>query len=344
MKKIFSILLLAISASSLSAQNYHVLGIGAPAMDILMSVDDEFLLTVPGEKGGSQPIDWTGFSDIMHRQNLTHNVLVASGGSAANTTKALASLHQKCAFFGKVGNDQMGSDFSSRLVSFGTIPLLIPTQTPTTQVAALVTPDGQRTFRFFLGASKELTENDLTPGLFENVKIVHIELYLLGQGNLVETAMKMAKEAGALVSIDLASFEVVKQYRSYLIDLIPHYVDIVFSNEDEIRALTGMEPEQGGEFLRTLCPIAVVKLGKHGCWVITENEKLKSPGIRPSCVKDTTGAGDHFAAGFLYGVLNGHSMEKSAYFANLLGSAAVEVYGAEIPQERWNELRALILE
>lgn len=341
MKKLICLLFqifISFNCAFITAQEYQVLGIGAPAMDILMRVEDEFLQGIAGDKGGSSEIDWKTFSEIM-KYSKSNDVIIATGGSAANTIKGLASLKLKSAFFGKIGNDEMGLKFASKIKSLGVIPLLIETNVPTTQIAALITPDGQRTLRYFLGASKELTEYDLTSEMFKGVKLVHIEIYAIYQGNLVEKAMKLAKQAGAAVSIDLGSFEMVKQFKSRLLDLIPNYVDIVFANEDEIKALTGLDPENGCEFLKTICPIAVVKLGKHGCWVMSASQKFQSPGFPVSVVRDTTGAGDHFASGFLYGFLEGCSLEMCARYANLLGSAAVEVYGAEIPESKWIEIR-----
>lgn len=344
MKKIlfiFQFTVLMVTHSFILAQDYTVLGIGAPAMDILMSVDEEFLKTIPGEKGGSLQVDWETFSRIME-YGRSQEVFIASGGSAGNTIKGLASLGQKAAFFGKTGSDEMGKEYLSRMSSFGVIPLLIETHTPITQVAGLITPDGERTFRYFLGASQELTAEDLTPELFQNVSLVHIEVYALYNGNLVEKAMQLAKEAHALVSIDLGSFEVVRQFKERLLDLIVNYVDIVFSNEDEIRALTGLNPEEGGEFLKEICPIAIVKMGKEGCFVMSGETKFHSPAIPAKIVRDTTGAGDHFASGFLHGFLEERPLEECAYYGNLTGSAAVEVYGAEIPESKWEELRELM--
>jgi len=342
MKKIYVwIFQFLFAISCCSAQEYNVLGIGAPAMDILIPVEEEFLQTIPGEKGGSAPVDWIDFSRIL-QYGLSKEPFIASGGSAANTIKGLANFRQKSAFFGKVGKDHMGSHFTSKMNSFGVIPILIESDTPTTQVAGLITPDGQRTFRYFLGASNELTELDLTPELFEGTKLVHLEVYSLYNGHLVEKAMRLAKEAGAMVSIDLGSFEVVKHFKSQLLHLISNYVDIVFSNEDEIYALTGLDPENGGIVLKELCKIAVVKMGKHGCWVMSGDEKIYSPSVPAKIVKDTTGAGDHFASGFLHGLLEGKDLSVCAYYGNLTGSAAVEVYGAEIPEEKWVELRQLM--
>lgn len=334
-------LVIFVTSFSLNACDYKILGIGAPAMDMLISVDEEFLKTIPGEKGGSLEVNWEDFSKIM-QYGQSQNIFVASGGSASNTIKGLASLGQKSAFFGKTGRDEMSYEYLSRITSFGVIPLLIETETPITQVAGLITPDGQRTFRYFLGASKELKGEDLTESLFQDVTLVHIEVYALYNGDLVEKAMQLAKEAGALVSIDLGSFEVVKQFKERLLHLISSYVDIVFSNEDEIKALTGLDSEAGGEFLKDLCPIAVVKLGKDGCFVMSGSYKIHSPGIPAKVVKDTTGAGDHFASGFLHGFLEGCSLDVCGYYGNLTGSAAVEVYGAEIPESKWEELRKLM--
>lgn len=331
-------LLLVIHLCSADAKE-DVLGIGAPCIDILFPVEEEFLTTIPGEKGGSAEVDWNTFQSILHYSE-GKDCVIATGGSSANTIKGLASLRQSTAFFGKIGNDASGQFFKDKLISLGISTHLAEENLPTTQVAGLITPDGQRTFRYFLGASTLLGSSDLTPQLFEDVKLVHIEGYALYNGALVENALHMAKASGAQVSLDLGSFEVVAHFKDLIQQILP-YVDVLFANEDESKAITGFaDPQVACQELQKLVSLVVVKVGKAGCWVGAQGAKpVHCPAVPAKVVIDTTGAGDLFAAGFLHGVLDGKSPAECAYYRCLTGSAAVEVFGAEIPEEKWVDLR-----
>lgn len=318
-------------------QECDVLGIGAPCIDIMLLVEDEFLETIPGKKGGSLQIEWTTFSKILERSEVRHPLII-TGGSCSNTIKGLASLGQRSALFGKIGRDKMGQHFLNNVVPIGVMPWLIASDTPTAQVACFVTPDRQRTFRCFPGAGNELTEEDLFPELFEGVKLVHVEAYAFYNGSLATRAMQLAKEAGAIVSLDLGCFELVEHFRHTILGLLPDYVDIIFANEDEIYALTGLGPRAGCNKLKQMCPIAVVSVGENGCWVGSGEKIFHSPAF-PIEVVDTAGAGDLFASGFLHGYLEGCSLKECARYGNLAGSAVVGTCGAEIPTTQWTKLK-----
>lgn len=334
---IYFSLFLQLLCSSITAQAYDVLGIGAPCMDILLRVDDAFLSTLPGKKGDSVHLNWQEFSKIIVHGQKTH-LSIAAGGCTSNTIKGLASLGQNCAFFGKMGTDDMGHRFLQNITSVGILPMLLTTETPTQQVASLITPDCQRTMYCFPGASEELTEHDLTPGLFEGVRLVYIEGYALYNGTLVKKAMHMAKEAGALVAFDMGCSFVVNKFKKDIQELLVNYVDIVFANEEETKTLTGLEAAEGCAYLRNICGTAVVMIGKAGCWAGSGDELVLSPSV-PAQVVDTTGAGDLFASGFLHGYLEGRPLAECAHWGNLTGASVVEVMGAEIPELRWEQLR-----
>lgn len=322
------------------AQEYEILGIGAPCMDILIHVDDEFLASIDAKKGGSKLENWETFSKIIEKAN--NPAQYAAGGSASNTIKGLRSLGQKTAICGKIGSDEMGQKYIKNINHLGIIGKLVTSSTPTQQVAAFITPDHQRTFRVFPGAAIELSSLDLTPELFRNVKLVHIEGYALYNGSLVRRAMELAKEAGALVSFDMASFEVVQKYKETILELISSYADIVFANEDEAKTLTGLFPSEACDKLKSMCKVAVILVGEDGCWVGSGDYKHHSPAVA-SKVIDTTGAGDLFASGFLHGYLEGCPLDICAQYGNLTGGAVVEIVGAEIPEAKWKELREQLL-
>ena len=149
--------------------------------------------------------------------------------------------------------------------------------------------------------------------------------------------MQLAKELGIRISIDLSSFGIVEQYKETLNQLISDYVEIVFCNEAEIVALTGLSPEAGCLELQKICPVAVVTLGAEGCLIGHRGTVTAVPPF-PANVIDTTGAGDYFAAGFLYGYLRDNPLERCGRIGNRLGSAIVEVISAELPQENWKAI------
>lgn len=314
---------------------YRVLGVGHACMDLIFLVEDEFLYRISGEKGGAHPISFKELKNILAMR--PESPLLVTGGSCANAIKGLAALGEKCGFMSHVGNDFMGDHFEQYMKKLGIAAFFSKSTRPTAQVLCLVTPDGQRTMRFYSGCSEEMSDEFLHPNYFQNVKLVHMDAYTLRNGSLVESVMKMAKEAGALVSIDLSSFEIIRQFHDTLDKLLSKYVDIVFANVDETKAFTGLSPSEGCLKLQEICPIAVVLVGKEGCYVGHKGSVFHSPGF-PAQVIDTTGAGDLFASGFLFGILQGYSLEKSAILGNQLGSAIVEVRGAELPQEKWRDI------
>jgi sugar/nucleoside kinase (ribokinase family) len=318
----------------------EVLGIGSPFLDHVIFVSEDFIAKIPGKKGGMVPVDYWIFRSLLEESGAPVNLSI--GGSSANTIKGLAHLGHQTAFVGKIGQDPAGEIFKKSLKELNITSLLLPANSPTGQLVCFVTPDGERSFRNFLGASQELQASDLTSTMFQNVKLVHIEGYTLLNHPLTEKAMQLAKEANALVSFDLSSFEITEDYRPEIIHLITHYVDILFANIDETKTLTHLPPEKGCDVLKDMCNIAVVMMGINGCWVGQDQSKIWCPAY-PVHPIDTTGAGDLFAAGFLHGFLTGKSLPTCAHYGALTAAAVVKVYGAEIPKSAWEKLQKVIM-
>jgi sugar/nucleoside kinase (ribokinase family) len=317
----------------------EILGVGSPFMDQVIEVSEEFLSTVPGSKGGMEIVDYPVLCDIIQRSGKTPTTI--AGGSAANTIKGLSNLGHKCALVGSIGTDPLGTLFLERLKSLGIVSYLHASPLPTSQLVSLVTPDGQRTFRDFLGASTLTNAETLHPEYFTHVKLVHIEGYSLLNKGLTKKAMELAKEAGTMVSFDLASFEIVQGFKDSILQLLKEYVDIVFANADEIRMLTQLSPDKGCEFLKDLCKIAVVLLGKEGC-IVGKGREIRHCPAYPVTPVDTTGAGDLFASGFLHGYLQGASIQECAHYGAITGQAVVQVLGAEIPQAKWRKIQGIL--
>lgn len=175
------------------------------------------------------------------------------------------------------------------------------------------------------------------------MELVHIEGYMLRNPNFIKKAFHLAKSAGAVLSFDLSHPDIVEKHRELLLELIPVYVDLLFANEEEAHALTHLPPKSACETLKEICSVAVVKIGEKGCWVGSDTTLFHAPAITVHAV-DTTGAGDLFAAGFIHGYIGGRSLETCAFFGNLLASAVVQTFGAEIPTNEWIQLKKIISE
>lgn len=316
----------------------EVLGVGTPILDLFIHVDHAFLELIEGEKGGAKTVDYETFCQILKESN--QNPLYAMGGSAANTIKGLANLGRKCAFAGKIGNDDAGKVFLKEMALLNITPHLLQTNIPTAQVVSLISPDRERTMRSFLGSHNELQPENIQPEVIKNASLVHIEGYLLSYGSVVETVMKLAKGAGAKISFNLGSFEITNYHKKLIIDLVAKYVDILFVNEMEGRALTHLDPEKGCDLLKDLCETAVVTMGKEGCWAGRGTEKAFEPAYLVDNVVDTTGAGDLYASGFLHGYLSQKSLSECARSGNLVAAGVLHNYGVSITPEKWQEIKA----
>lgn len=325
-----------------SSPTLDVLGIGAALVDQIVHISEGDLAIIPGKKGGMEVVDNSMFLTLRHFMHTRSHLI--PGGSCANVLRGLARLGRKCALIGKLGSDEIGDAFLSDLNSHSIQSFCLKSTTPTGQVLSFVTPDGQRTCRTYLGAYLEMKAEDLNSDAFHNVKIVHIEGYSLLYPGLTERAMEYAKNAGALISLDLASFEIVSTFKKMLLELLPNYVDLCFSNEDEIRILTGANAKEGCLLLNDLCSLAVVSMGKNGCWVSQHHTSIHYPAYPIEFPLDSTGAGDLFASGFLHGFLGGKSLEVCAHYGALAGAATVQVEGTCLSEEQWKELRQQMIE
>jgi sugar/nucleoside kinase (ribokinase family) len=218
--------------------------------------------------------------------------------------------------------------------------VLFPSDSPTGRVLSMVTPDAQRSMFTFLGASAEARPEEMTLGCFEDAAIVHIEGYLLFNRELLAAVVQAARQAGALVSLDLASFNVVNEAKDILPDLIAQYVDILIANEDEAEAYAGTRNE--AEALRALSAhveLAVLKIGARGSLVAHEGQVTAFAAKGDGRAVDTTGAGDLWASGFLYGLVNRRPLAQCGELASMCGYEVCQVMGASIPDQRWTAIQ-----
>jgi sugar/nucleoside kinase (ribokinase family) len=318
-----------------------ILGIGNALVDLMTRIhDDELLSTLGLPKGSMQLVD-SNMSRKIIEQTHDLNPTIASGGSAANTIHGLACLGVPVSFIGKVGRDAMGGHFRKEMENNNINTFLLESDSDSGVAVALVSPDGERTFAVHLGAAVELAADDLKQKFFKNHSILHIEGYLLQNYALIETACNMAKKSGLKVSLDLASYNVVEEHRDFLSYIARDFADIIFANEEEAKAMTGHQPEDALNHIAEWCDIAVVKIGKEGSLVKTGGNITKIDAFATSVV-DTTGAGDLYAAGFLYGLINNLTPESCGAIGSLMGAKVIEVLGAKIDESRWSEIHTYV--
>ncbi len=311
--------------------NYDVVGIGNPLVDILIKTDESFIKRHGLIKGGMRLVSNDKLGQILAESTEKK---MASGGSTANILNALARLDISCCLIGRIGNDEMGRFFTTHIKNNGVSSGLIIGEGATGMVVSLITKDLDRTFATYLGVAQEITTEDLKSreSAFQHSKIVHIEGYLVSNREVVSSAMEMAKRSGARISFDMASFNVVEENRDFFHELIDKYVDILFANEEEARAFIAKGPEDALDEISSMVEIAVVKMGERGSLVKRGNEFHQIGAIKVD-PKDTTGAGDLYAAGFLYKLINGRPLVEAANAGALLAAKVVEVVGATLPKE-----------
>jgi sugar/nucleoside kinase (ribokinase family) len=215
-------------------------------------------------------------------------------------------------------------------------------QTPTGHVLSIITPDAQRSMFSYLGAAAETSPEEITADLFADCAIVHLEGYLLFNEKLMMAALEAARTAGAYISLDLASFTVVESALQLLEKITEEYVDILIANEDEARAFTGHSDEEKAlHSLSKKSPIAVLKVGKRGSYIAGNGETFTIKALGDGTAIDTTGAGDLWAAGFLFGLLKGFPLKKCGELGSACGYEVCQVIGASIPESGYQRIRAL---
>jgi len=318
-----------------------VIGIGNALVDLMTKIKNDSLLTELNlPKGSMQLVDKNVSRSIIEKTKSFPRT-IASGGSAANTIHGLARLGISTGFIGKIGHDEMGCYFKEDMEKSGINTFLLESSADSGVAVALVSPDGERTFAVHLGAAIELIAEDLKTSFFKDYDLLHIEGYLLQNYALIETACDMAKKNGLKISLDLASFNVVEAHRDFLTYISKEYADIIFANEDEAKAMTGHQPEEAVHHIAQWCDVAVVKTGKEGSLVKTGGELFKINSMQANVI-DTTGAGDLYASGFLFGLLNEISIDECGRIGSLLGKHVIEQIGAKISDNEWETIKKKI--
>lgn len=316
-----------------------VLGMGNALTDVLYQVSEEDLSALQLPKGSMNLITMDKAREIQERFANVRMRMVA-GGSACNTITTIASLGGKTAFIGKIGNKGVGDFYREDLIRMGVTPIMLKSDKMSGCSIVLITPDGERTFATYLGAAMDLSPEDIDREAFVGYDIFHIEGYLVQNHELIEKAVRLAKESGCKVSLDLASYNVIAENLEFLRRLVHEYVDIVFANEEEAKAFTGKDADAALAELDAECEIAVVKIGKRGS-LVCEGGKQYQIGAVSTCCVDSTGAGDLYAGGFLYALGQGFDLRRCAEIGTIAAGRVCEIVGTKLSEETWEEIRRI---
>lgn len=316
-----------------------IIGIGNALVDVLVRLkDDSILEELNLERGGMSLVDDVKHAHITPLLESLHPSM-STGGSAGNTVLALANLHIQPGFIGMIGQDTMGLYFAENCKKVGIDATLLHGKGATGVANTFISEDSERTFATHLGAAASMQAEDVRPEWFEGYDLLYIEGYLVQNHELIERIVQVAKQAGLLISIDLASYNVVRENLGFMRRLVKEYVDIVFANEEESAVFTGgMEAEDALQEIAEMADIAVVKLGSKGSSAM-QHEKKTVISTESVSVVDTTAAGDFFAGGFLYAYSQGASMEACLRCGTLLASHVIQVIGTQLDEPTWEVIR-----
>lgn len=310
----------------LSDADFDVVGIGNALVDVLSQEDDGFIERLDMVKGSMTLIDTDRAEDIYAAMTATTE---ASGGSAANTLSGVASFGGRAAYIGRVRDDGLGKAFSHDLNSLGVhfSAARADSGDPTGRCMIIVTPDGERTLNTYLGASASLCPEHLDLDLIARSRITFLEGYLFDRDEAKDAfrvAAATAHDAGRKVSLTLSDSFCVERHRSDFLDLVQGGVDILFANEEEITKLYGVDTfDEGVEAVRGHCEIAAVTRGKQGSVIVTADEIVPVEAHQVPKRIDTTGAGDLYAAGFLFGLTQGRSLHDSGRLGSIAAAAVI---------------------
>jgi len=314
-------------------KRYDVFGIGNALMDTLIHVDEFDLEDLRLKKGTMHLVDDV-HSEFIKFVLKNKKTMQQAGGSVSNTMAGISCLGGKAFFNGKVGRDKLGFGYEMLTRRQGVYCDLRKDDTNTGNVVALITKDSERTFATYLGSSVKFTKKDVNKKELLKSRILHLEGYMLENPELKKAslyAMKIAKRNGMIVSADLSDPSLIQRNLKEFRKIVKRYVNILFLNENEAKVFTGCKDEkyallEASKYVK----LAIVKLGKNGSMMKIRNKILKFKVFPSDKVVDTTGAGDMYAAGILYGIAKGLSLEQTGQIASYASTKVVEQVGARL--------------
>lgn len=317
----------------------RIIGIGNALTDMLVNLSSDDVLHKYGIARGSMSLVDSALQSEVSKAVAGRPYSLSLGGSADNTIRAMARLGAEVGFIGKVGHDTTGDFFEQALDNLGIAPVIFRGTNRSGKCVSLISPDGERTMLTHLGAALEMVADEISPAIFEGYDCLYVEGYLVQNHQLIECAISTAKSCGLKVAIDLASFNVVEENIEFLRRIVAQYVDIVFANEDEARVFSGeSEPINALQYISEMCELTVVKIGMRGA-LIKQGEQVVHVGIMEAAKRvDTTGAGDFYAAGFLYGLTQGLDLRQCGTIGAVTAGKVIEIVGTTLSDEAWEEI------
>ena len=315
-----------------------ILGLGNALVDVLSKLDSDKTLEEIGIQKGAMDMITREQMFNMRKFQEGSEVTQAPGGSNCNSMRAISLLGGKAGFIGKVGDDSLGEFYGNAIQKAGVSSYLVKTEGPSGSCTVFISPDGERTMETFLGPAPTISADEITDEVLKEYDYIYIEGYLIVNEELVRETMKKAKRLGLKVALDLANYNIVNGFKGLLEEVIPQYVDILFANESEAEAFTGLPAREAIKVLTDQVEIALVTLGKDGALVGSKDVVIQVPAEGKNPV-DTTGAGDNFAAGFLYGQSVKASLEQSAKIGSVLSGYVIDVVGPQIPLDKWEQIK-----
>lgn len=317
----------------------QLLGISNAIVDVLAHVDDEFLQKIDAAPGSMTLIDENRAREIYDMMGPATEM---SGGSVANTVAGFANLGGQAAYIGKVRDDQLGEIFRHDMASLG-VDVRLPAASdgaPTARSHILITPDGQRTMQTYLGACTELGIADISEETVQSPQIALLEGYVwdIGEGpELAVNAAKLTHAAGGKVALSLSDSFCVERHQAEFAAFVDEYVDIVFADEDEMKALLQTDSfEDVVEQAATKSPLFAITRSGEGSVVVSGKDKIEQEAIAVEELVDTTGAGDAYTSGFLYAYVNDKSLQECARAGTLCATQVIQQVGARIERDALN--------
>jgi sugar/nucleoside kinase (ribokinase family) len=310
--------------------HHHVLTIGNAIVDVIAKVDEAFVAREKLVKGSMNLIDEPRAEQLY---SVMGPATETSGGSAGNTAAGVGSFGGKAAYIGKIRNDQLGGIFRHDMRAIGvTFDTPAATAGPATARSfILVTPDGERTMNTYLGACVDLNEQDIDAATVKSADVTYMEGYLYDKPSAkaaFREAAKISQAAGKLTSITLSDSFCVERHRDDFLSLIKSSINIVFANESEIKSLYKTQNFSGAiDAVRKDCPIAVVTRSEKGSVIVKGSDTIEVPAHPVKNVVDVTGAGDLYAAGFLFGYTAGKPLAHCARLGSLAASEVISHIG-----------------
>jgi sugar/nucleoside kinase (ribokinase family) len=316
-----------------------IIGIGNALTDIMAVVEEDGLFdSINLPKGSTQFIEKERLPEILDLFS-TMDTKRVPGGSSANTIRSLAHMGIPTGYIGKVGQDEIGSSYIQGMQSLHIDTHFSYSELPSGIASTFISKDGERSFIDYLGAAATLTDKDIAAENLKGYSYLYIEGYLVQDHEMITHAMQTAKNMGLKVCMDMSSYNIVSADLPFFKKLIHDYVDIVFANEQEAHAYAEGTVEEVIELLGKDCEIAIVKIGAEGSLIRRNGETVKVKALHVEDAIDSNGAGDYYAAGFMYGLLHGYSLSLCGWLGSLFSAHIIRVIGTALPDEQWEEIK-----